>query len=183
MTPKVTPERGLNSVSPLMPATSKRRPAALTWRPRRNSLSDSVPRGAVPPRVLARPLTSRGDVDGLVDAEDAAEAVEQHVVLREETRRRGVDAEAEVAEGVQPPVAPELFADEDDAEGVRLVDADAARLVRVRQLDPELEAERRPAPRLVAQLDLGREAEVAGVVRRVGARRDVERDGAPACAC
>ena len=49
--------------------------------------------------------------------------------------------------------------------------ADAARLVRVRQLDAELEAERRAAPRLVAQLDLGREAEVARVVRRVCARR------------
>src|SRR5215204_1909378 len=119
-----------------------------------------------------------GDVDRLVDAEDAAQPVEQHVVLREEPRRRGVDADAEVAESVQTAVAPKLLADEDDAEGVGLVDADAARLVRVRQLDAELKAQRGPAPRLVAQLDLGRQTKVARVVGRVGSGRDLKRNRA-----
>src|SRR3989440_189237 len=118
-----------------------------------------------------------GDVDRLVDAEYAGQPVEKHVVLREELRRRGVDSDAEVAEGVHAPGVAELLAEQYRAVGVRLVHADAARLVRVRKLDAEAEAEGGAAARLVAKLDLGREAEVARVVRRGRARRDLQGEG------
>src|ERR1044072_4957954 len=58
---------------------------------------------------VGAPVDLGREVDGFVDAEDAAQSVEQHVVLREEARRRGVDAKPEVAERVQTTIAPELF--------------------------------------------------------------------------
>src|SRR5215218_3119444 len=65
--------------------------------------------GAERRRAAARvgaPVDLGREVDGLVDPIDAAQPVEQHVVLRKEPRRRGVDAEAEVAERVQTTLAP-----------------------------------------------------------------------------
>src|SRR5207247_7273673 len=58
VTPTVIPERGLRLVNPLIPAKSKRNPEARICMPRRASPCDSVPRGPLPGRVLARPFTS-----------------------------------------------------------------------------------------------------------------------------
>ena len=68
----------------------------------------------------------------------------------------------------------ELLADENRAVCVRVVEADAARLIRVRKLDAEAEAERRRDARFVAQLHLHPQRYVANVVGIGGVRAELQ---------
>ena len=69
------------------------------------------------------------EIDLFVDPEDSAQAVEQHVVLREVFRRSGKYPQPNIAEHVETTVLTKLLADQDRAERIRLVDTNPARFV------------------------------------------------------
>src|SRR5712692_1909759 len=121
-----------------------------------------------------------GKAELFVESHDAGKAVGQNVVLGKEGRRRRQDSDSQIAEGIDARVLAELFAEQHLAVGVRLIQANSARLVRVGQLHAKTKSHRRQMRRFVAQLDLGPEHEVANVVCRVRIGGETQRNCARA---
>src|SRR6185369_9776214 len=91
-------------------------------------------------RVRA-PVNLARDAELFVDAENAGESVSQHVVLCEEFGRRGKNRDTEIAKRVQAPIRTELLSHQYLPEGVRLIETDATRFVRVGKFYAKTESE------------------------------------------
>ncbi len=111
------------------------------------------------------------EIDALVNAENSRQTVKQNVVLRESFNRRSHNSQTEIAENIDARsfsgAFAKLFLRQNFAENVDLIRADAARLIGIRQLETEFEAERGQISRFIAQLDFRRNDKIACIVRRI----------------
>src|SRR6185295_8206302 len=133
-------------------------------------------RSAAGSRVRAA-VDLAGDAELFVYAKDASRAVSDHIVLGEQFSRRRQDRDAQVAEGIKAAIVTKLLADQYRTVRIRLIQTDAARLVRVWQSHTHAQTQRRTAPGLAAQFDFGPENKIAGVVGGISTRRQRQRNG------
>src|SRR5678815_1064304 len=94
----------------------------------------------------------------VIDPIASGNTVEYNVVLRIRIVRRCQNAETEIAEEIE---AAEVLPRDSGRKEIHLVDADAALLIRVRELDSKTKRNRWHAPRFISQSDLRGHEEIA----------------------
>jgi hypothetical protein len=135
-------------------------------------------RGGAASRIQT-PVDLTDDIDPFVDLENSRQTVEQKIVLRKSFERRGHDPESQIAENIDArrfsrhPA--EAFLEQDLAEDIDLVRADAFRLIGVRHLKTEFQSDRRQIARFVAQLDLRGDDKIVEIVGRVAVKTQGDR--------